>query len=52
MLILTTRIGLPLVLRNNYSLQKLSPLDAYNFGLARAENVGPKSMEYLSFRLI
>ena len=26
-----------------------STLDAYNFGLTRAKNVGPKTMEYLSF---
>ena len=30
----------------------LPTLDAYNFGLTRAKNAGPKNMEYLSFELI
>ena len=30
----------------------LSTLDAYNFGLSRDKNAGPKTMEYLSFWLI
>ena len=46
-LILTTQIFLPLVLQNNYSLN-LTTLDAYNFGLTKAKNPGPKNMEYLS----
>ena len=29
----------------------LPTLDAYNFGLTRAKNTGPKTMEYLSFWL-
>ena len=45
-LILTTRICLPLVLQNNYSL------NAPNFRLTRAKNAGPKIMEHLSFWLI
>ena len=42
---LATRICLPLVLRNNHSL------NALNFGLTRDKNVGPKTMEYLSLSL-
>ena len=30
----------------------LSPSDAYNFGLTRAKNVGPKNMEYLSTKIV
>ena len=50
-LILRTRICLPLVLRNNYSLNAPN-LDAYNFGLTRATCAGPKIMEYFSIWLI
>ena len=42
-LILTTRVCLPLVLRNNLSF------NAYNFGLARDENAGTKTIKYLHF---
>ena len=42
-LILTTRVCLPLVLRNNLSF------NAYNFGLTRDENAGTKTIKYLHF---
>ena len=45
-LILTTRICLPLVLRNN------NFSNAHNFRLTRDKNAGPKTIEYISFWLI
>ena len=52
-LILTTRICLPLVLRNKSFLKRCQLWTLiYNFGLTRYKDVGPKAMEYLSFWLI
>ena len=49
LLILVTQICLPLVLQHNHSLNTISTLDPDNFGLTRDKNVGPKTMEYISF---